>query len=203
MFTFLIGGISIPIALHVNDIVKLGLYAGSAVGLFYAIPLIAGVIGLKTNNQSFFIPFLLTLVTFIMANWYFERERHYLALPISLMVSAASFLAVHLITNRGLVTVRHMQGKIIEQAWQPKRKSMVYTLMRLLPTPQRIVQYSQYKVKQYGAPYMLLGVSFCITYTLPYFMWTYKDTQAYPYKSIPAYYRGYSLWSTNCQRQMA
>ena len=63
--------------------------------------------------------------------------------------------------------------------WQPERQSTLASLAQLVPSPRRILSYSQSKVKQYGAPYMLFGAFYCINYTLPYFMWEHKSPEAY------------------------
>ncbi len=99
--TLIIGVLGILVALNAENVTMLGLCASSAVALVYTIPLIGGIVGLKTDTPSFFIAMFCALVTFIIANQYLELELFYLALPIGLVASILSFLTAHLVRNKG------------------------------------------------------------------------------------------------------
>ena len=67
------------------------------------------------------------------------------------------------------------------ELWQPSKIDFWMLLKQSIPTPGRIVHYSQTKVARYDAPYILFGVFCCINYVLPFFMWPYHVAPWFKY----------------------
>lgn len=98
--TFILGLGSISISLTATDVVRLGFYAGSAVALFYATPLIAGIMGLKTSPKPFFAAMITTVIIFAIFNHYLPPNYSYLVVPIGVLANALSFFSFQLLENK-------------------------------------------------------------------------------------------------------
>jgi Na+/proline symporter len=164
-----------------SSLLNLNFLALSLTGPLLATPIIAGILGLKVDKKSFYIAFFVTLLVFIVAELTFPPDYEYLTTLISAIVSTFTFLGVHIIQNKGFA-IKKEDGQ--ELIWKPRRKAFVQKLKFLIPTPQRIVAYSQHQVTTYGAPYILFGIFLLINYTIPYFIWTptlpqYEDLMLY------------------------
>jgi len=167
--TILVGFITIVVALRAEELLKLSFTALSFTGPLLLFPLVAGIMGLKTDPQSFYVPMLVTLLSFIVAMLVLPVSQRHLAVLISILANGTSFFATHLIKNRGFAV---LQRSI-------KIETMSKPFAKLELSPNKLIRYSQQKVSLYGAPYALFGVFCCISYTLPYFMWTYQLPQEY------------------------
>lgn len=64
-----------------------------------------------------------------------------------------------------------------EIVWYPQSKNFWEMIDSLIPTPERVLHSSQESVRKYGAPYVLFGTFCCISFTVPYFMWSYEALQ--------------------------
>ena len=142
-----------------------------------AFPLFAGVCGLKPDLKSFYIATSITVVTLLLAEKLLPETQSNWISVISVVTNGIAFLGTHAVRNRGFVIVSPKQEKIY--LWKPQRKNLVTSAKHWLPTPQRIVQYSQKQVEMYGAPYLLFGLFCCINYIVPYFMWEHSTPHAY------------------------
>jgi SSS family solute:Na+ symporter len=112
--TFLLGLVAMCIALiqpvlphlqYGSIVLGKGIHMGTdLVAVVFTIPMIAGIMGLKTDANSFFISMGATLVAFIVGKllltdlWF---------MPTVISVNALSFFAAHYIQNKGFVTVKH------------------------------------------------------------------------------------------------
>jgi SSS family solute:Na+ symporter len=73
------------------------------IGIVYNIPLIAGIMGLKTDSNSFFISMLATFVTFLIGKLFLPDLWF---MPMVIVVNAVTFLGAHYIQNKRFVTVK-------------------------------------------------------------------------------------------------
>ena len=142
-------------------------------------PFFTGILGLKPDRRAFYVSAAVTLSTFIIGKqWIPEAHSHFLPL-ICVVASGLTFFTVHFVRNRGFAVVPRGTQDTDKHLWQHHRQDIVTYLRHILPTPQRIVQYSQKQVEKYSAPYILFGVFCCINYTLPYFMWEHDTPGSY------------------------
>lgn len=112
--TFGLGIIAVGLAL-INNVLPRIQYAGTVdlgkginiaseiVALIFTIPLIAGIIGLKGNSFSFFVPAIITALVFTLIKLFFDNE---LLMPISIFVNCISFFATHYFLYKGFVTIK-------------------------------------------------------------------------------------------------
>jgi Na+/proline symporter len=169
--TVLVSIIAISIGLHATDSLKLLLTALSFQAPTVLFPLLAGIMGLKVDKRYFYTALLCTLASFLAAKLYLPATYEHFAILIHVTVNAIVFFGMHLIDHKGFVMVDRSQDT--PYLWQPAELGVIASMKRLLPTPQRIVKYSQKQVEKYGAPYILFGVFIAMLYTMPYFLWSY------------------------------
>ena len=171
-------------------IIGLGLMQGDNLyGLIFAylefavpllvFPFFTGVLGLKPDRRAFYISAVVTLSAFFIGKqWLPEALSDFLGI-LCVLASGLTFFTVHFVRNRGFAVVRHEATASQTYVWQPQGRELRHLLQRLVPTPKRILCYSQQQVAKYGAPYLLFGAFCCINFTLPYFMWAYGAPVSY------------------------
>lgn len=173
--TFFIGIISIIIGLKSSNATNLSFLAMRIAGPILLFPLLAGIIGLKPDKKVFYRAMLLTVATFILTTLYLPGSYKHLGVPISIVINTISFLIFHMIENEGIA--------MADRGTRPKTNLLTISkvmklIKRYFPTPSNIIQCSQQRVKQYGAPYILFGIFYAINFTYPYFMWSSTLPQA-------------------------
>jgi len=79
------------------------------VAIVFTIPLIAGIMGLKTDAKSFFISMVVTLISFFIGKWFVPNL---FFIPFNILMNAISFFGTHYIQNKGFVTVQRKTTRI-------------------------------------------------------------------------------------------
>jgi Na+/proline symporter len=148
-------------------------------GPLLAFPFFTGILGLKPDRRAFYVATAVTLSVFLLGKLLLpEQHAHFLPI-ICVVASGLTFFTVHLVRNRGFAVVRYEATAGQTYVWQPQGHELPHLLQRLIPTPKRMLRYSQQQVAQYGAPYVLFGAFCCINFTLPYFMWEHGTPGSY------------------------
>jgi Na+/proline symporter len=169
--TVLVSIVVIIIGIHANDSFKLLLIALAFQAPVILFPILAGIMGLKVDKYDFHIAFLGTMAAFLATKLYLPASCDHFVILIHIAVNAIVFFGMHLVRHKGFVIVNRSQGT--SELWQPAELSVIARMKMLLPTPQRIIKYSQNQVYKYGAPYMLFGIFITMLYTFPYFLWSH------------------------------
>ena len=173
--TLLIGLLAPIIALQNLSLLGLNFLALSITGPMLGIPLIAGILGLKPNKHAFYGAMAGALAVFMACELWLTPEHAHLSTLWSIVANGIIFLALHRIRNKGWKLADHSQGQ--GNGLEKPKKPRLDRWIQCIPTPERILQYSQRKVSQYGAPYILFGVFFTINAIVPFFLWGYTDSQ--------------------------
>ena len=142
-------------------------------------PLLSGIMGLKTDARSFYTALPVTLAAFVLSTLYLPPTLQHLVLLISIFANGITFFAMHVVQHKGFALVHRTQNTQVERLWRPQAARFLHQLKAYLPTPSNVVRYSQQKVIQYGAPYLLFSIFCCVNFIVPYFMWTQTAHQAY------------------------
>jgi Na+/proline symporter len=172
--TFGIGcAAAVLIALRTFSIFGIAIYGMGMMGATITVPFVAGVLGLKTSPKSFKIALWVTIPVFIAANLGFSIESHHWAYPVSLIVNSLVFLGTHVIQNKGFTIERRTNKQHV--LWRPTR-SRWHTW---LPTPQKLVEYSQHKIANYGESSTLFALFLLLNYMAPFFMYSYANPATY------------------------
>ena len=179
--TFLMGCAGILASFSVGEtriLFRLGLSSFASV---VTIPLIAGVLGLKTDARSFLISSAATSTTFILANLYLHEEAGDLVFPISLLVNAISFFTAHIIKNQGIAIVKS-QGKE-SGLWLPRPQNALHIIFALFMCFNYMVPYFMYTRQGEGTMFVikLIGAMLCVGLLLkPYWRdWLQKYSHSY------------------------
>ena len=164
-------------SMRANDLYNFVLLSYKFTGPLLAFPLFAGVLGLKPDQKAFYVASGVTIAVIVLTEWLLPAFQGCWVSVAGVVANGIVFLGIHAIRNNGFAVLNLTNSK--EYLWRPHRADMLTQLKQLLPTPQRIVQYSQRQVAHYGAPYALFGVFCCVNYLFPYFMWEHDVPAAY------------------------
>ena len=110
--TFFIGAIAIVVALSANDILGLWITALEFTEPILMVPFIAGVMGLRSSKQSFFTAMFVSLAVFLFCKQFLPETLSHFTVLFSILANGVTFLGMHVIQNRGFVTVRYDERKI-------------------------------------------------------------------------------------------
>jgi Na+/proline symporter len=146
-------------------------------GPLLAFPLFAGVLGLRPDQKAFYVASGVTMAVILLTEWLLPVLQDRWVSVVGVITNGIVFLGIHAIRNRGFSVVNLTSSK--EYLWRPHRAGIWTQLKQWLPTPQRVVHYSQKQVAHYGAPYALFGVFCCVNYLFPYFMWEHDAPASY------------------------
>ena len=147
-----------------------------AIALVFTIPLVAGIMGLKTEARSFLISSIATVVVFIFSRFYLSNE---FIIPVSIVTNALSFFGSHYLHNQGFAVVKRSGSQQESYIWHPSWEGSSKRFSDLLLTPQKLLQYSQERVAKYGANPTLFALFVAFNYMVPLFMHSYADPSAY------------------------
>ncbi len=185
--TFGLGTIAILLA-SLNNVLPRIQYAGivdlgkginiasEIVALIFTIPLIAGIRGLNGNSLSFFIPTIITAVTFIIGKLFFDNE---LLIPISIAVNLISFFTSHYILHKGFIMVKR-DGIFSQTDNAPIKLSYSRKLFTVLKSfTEQLTNYLQPKIESYGASSTTFALFMAFNYMLPFFMHSYNESNLY------------------------
>lgn len=97
------GFAAILLALKVNSIYHLSMLGGSLFSTTIVIPLVAGVMGLKVDQTTFFVSFGTTIITLLLVRLLLSGQVQYLGIPICIFANTISFFTTNFIRNKGFV----------------------------------------------------------------------------------------------------
>jgi Na+/proline symporter len=170
--TLFIGILSTLFAFASNNIANLGFYAVTILGPIVTIPLVAGIIGLKTSLKTFKVSFLTTIISFIGASILLNKQTSYLIFPISLFTNLFSFLLIHFIQYKSFSLVPDSLNMITHRARPDLRSVVTISIKKLL---KNISQYFIQRVNASKTEPVLFGLFLSFNYMIPYFMYTRQN----------------------------
>lgn len=163
-------------SLYTTDFLGLLTLSLEFTGPLLMFPLLAGMMGLKPDKYAFYTASGVTLLALIiMRQWISADQEHFVAL-FSTLFNGFVFFGVHIYRNQGLAIVSSSDAKPI--TWYPQQDRISSRLKNYLPTPQRILKFSQNRVARYGVAYVSFGLFCCFNFIFPYFMWSASLVQS-------------------------
>lgn len=184
--TLLLGLIALALALFYKVLPRVqygGLDLGKglnfmteAIALVFTIPLVAGIMGLKTDIHSFLASSITTVTVFILSRFYLSNE---FIIPLAVATNMLSFFGTHYFQYKGFAVVNRAANYPKDYVWQPSWEGSSKRLANLLPTPKKLLQYSQEKVAKYGANPTLFALFIAFSYMVPLFMHSYAEPATY------------------------
>ncbi len=147
--------------------------ASEIVALIFTIPLIAGIMGLKGNAISFFMPASITALSFIAGKLFFDNE---LLIPISVTVNLISFFTCHYILYKGFVMTK--RENVFNKEIHLSIKSSYFKKFVLLKSfIKKSIKQLQLKKEMNGTGLVAFHTTFALfmifNYMLPFFMHSY------------------------------
>ena len=101
MVTLLMGLLSMLAAFSSISIANVGFYAVTILGPLVTIPLVAGILELKTDKDTFITACIFTILSIIISSLLLNKSDNYLVFPIALGANLVSFCLAHVIRYQG------------------------------------------------------------------------------------------------------
>jgi len=184
--TFLLGLTALALALFYKvlprdqygglDLSKGLNFMTEVIALVFTIPLVAGIMGLKTEARSFLVASIITVTVFFLSRFYLSNE---FIIPLAVATNALSFFGTHYFQNKGFAVVNRAEEQQIGYVWHPTRRGMSKRLTSLLPTPKKLFSYSRDRIDKYGANPTLFALFMSLNYMIPFFMHSHAGPAAY------------------------
>lgn len=143
-------------------------YSGLAYTLVI-IPLILGIIGIKTDTMSWVCFCGVYLITMIGMRLGIGMHK-YNSFIISLPLGVVAFLVTHMIRNRGLVTLKRSKQTTAEQLWIPTWSGCIASLRSGLSSLLRLPMLAEQQLSKHGAQPMTFSLVIFALYTLAGFI---------------------------------
>ncbi|MCU0318327.1 MAG: HD domain-containing protein [Amoebophilaceae bacterium] len=185
--TFLLGIAALSTAMYYKalpqDLYDGGLDLGKGlnfitevVALIFTVPLVAGVMGLKTDTRSFLVSSVSTVVMFVLSPYYLTKQW---ALPIAITTNLLSFFGTHYLRYKGFVVVRQTTKQYTGQLPSPTQGNTRSKLSNLLPSLKKFFFYSQKNIEEHGSNPSLFALFIAFSYMIPFFMHSYAEPATY------------------------
>jgi Na+/proline symporter len=94
------GLISIVLGLFYKHMLSLVFSAMQFTGPLLIFPLVAGIIGIRTDKRVFFVAAGFTLMTFVLARWYLPASDKHLAILFSILANGISFFGAYILLRK-------------------------------------------------------------------------------------------------------
>ena len=143
--TFLLGIVALSTAMYYKALPQ-DLYGGGldlgkglnfiteVIALIFTVPLVAGIMGLKTDTRSFLVSSVSTVVMFVLSPYYITKQW---ALPIAITTNLLSFFGTHYLRHQGFVVVRQTTQQYTGQLPSPTQRNTHGKLASLLSSPKK------------------------------------------------------------------
>jgi Na+/proline symporter len=146
------------------------------IALVFTIPLVAGIMGLKTESRSFLVSSIITVVVFVFSRFYISNE---FIIPVSIATNALSFFGTHYFQNKGFSVINRAANQQMVYVWNPTWKGAGKRSLSLIPTPKKLLSYSRHSLEKYGANPTLFALFMSLSYMIPFFMYSHAAPAAY------------------------
>ncbi|MEM7173788.1 MAG: ATP-binding protein, partial [Bacteroidota bacterium] len=190
--TFLIGVISILVGFAAKDLLTtiLGYYHAMLLLSAIVIPLVIGILGIKTDTISFLVfCILFGLMWFTLT--YFTTLDRYVVYSISISTATLAFFISHYMQNQGFVTVNRARRTTGYSLLKPSWRGLVSHLASWVATPAELAKFAKRKVYSYGSEPFLFSIFF--VGIPPFILFSIVQSLSALYVGIVAYSIGITL----------
>jgi solute:Na+ symporter, SSS family len=147
-----------------------------AIALIFTIPLVAGIMGLKTTSRSFLVASVATTAVFVAGRFCISNE---LIIPAAIATNALSFFGTHYFQHQGFSVIDKVETQQIDYVWRPTWQGTGKRLAGFLPTLEKLLSYSRHSLEKYGSNPTLFALFMSLNYMIPFFMHSYAAPAAY------------------------
>ncbi|MCP3660589.1 MAG: sodium:solute symporter family protein, partial [Bacteroidetes bacterium] len=142
-------------------------------------PLIAGILGLKTDVKSFIVSSISAILTLYFTYSVFINFK-VVPILLSILSNMIVYMTSHILQNKGIAWVKRAENKNDEtKLWIPSPQKIFDSIINSIPTPRKIYEYSRFQVMKNGSQNIIFGIYCCINFTLPYFLWDHQDPEKF------------------------
>lgn len=142
------------------------------------LPILAIILGLRTSRQPFLIVTFVTILAFSILELILPSGKHYLVILFSILINGVTLLWLYAVRSQALaLSSPHQIPRAHFLLMSFSKQTLTTRLKKYLPISTNILRYSQQKVTQYGASYVLFGIFCCINFILPYFISSHRALQ--------------------------
>ena len=174
--TLLLSAGATLLALHIHmngsgvfDTVLMATNLASPVLMF---PLFAAMMGLKPHKRSFYVAAVATLIAFVSCKLMVPKHLGYMSVLTCIAVNGLAFFGSHYWHYSGFVIEKRGNGSLpSSHLWRPSSRGLGRWLLSLIPTPSRLLAYTQKRAREHEVHYVLFGIFFLVNYMFPLFMW--------------------------------
>jgi hypothetical protein len=174
--TLFIGCLAIVVVLGVRSISKIAMYGMDLTALLFTIPLVAGIMGLKTTSHAFFVASIVTVTVFVLSRFYISHEY---TIPVAIAANALSFFGTHYFQHQGFAVVSREENQQTSRVWHPTWQGTSQGVASFFPTLEKLLGYSRNSLEKYGANPTLFALFMSLSYMIPFFMHSYAAPAAY------------------------
>jgi len=182
--TFFLGLIALCIALNYQVLPRIlygNIHWGKGINILrdfvaivFTIPLIAGIMGLKTDARSFFTPLVATGITFFISRLFLPDSWF---MPVTIVINLVSFLGTHFVQNKGFSLIHRMYTIMeVNTCWNPSLKSLC---SNVLLTPIRWLESSIQNSILPAPNYTLFAFFITLNYMIPLLLQPHVNTNFY------------------------
>tara|TARA_B100001248_G_scaffold258594_1_gene243006 strand:- start:28345 stop:30588 length:2244 start_codon:yes stop_codon:yes gene_type:complete len=168
-----VGVFAIVAAISFSSIIDIILNFLSFWGPVIVVPLFAGIFGLRASTRTFLISAVCGFSTFLIWTFLLGEFAGFDSLIPSMLVSAATFFGAYFLEGgKSEQTDTNASGQVLKGAQPAPSWFANSKLKSFLPSFSRLCEFSQKRVKLYGAQYTTFGICAMLMYLLPFFMWS-------------------------------
>ena len=171
---------SLLICLFYKNAMGFYIYGGLLSGIFFLVPMVAGIMGLKTDKRVFYVSTVITLLVCVSLKTFIQGNiANDITVAGGLLASIVSYLGAHYYYNRGFEVINRNQYGQTTTVWHPSWQGAKKSIASLIPTPQKVVRYFQQSVAENSFSTTTLALFVAISYMVPLFMHSIGQPDAY------------------------
>ena len=178
--TLLISFLGFLLCLTFEKVPATAYYIPRFTSMLVVVPLMAGIMGLKTDKRAFYIAAVMTIPAYALPFMLMTgRLTEDVSTVGSILMSLFSYLGAHYYHNGGFVTINRSQYGQTTAVWHPSWQGAKTTLTSLIPTPQKVVRYFQQSINENSSNTTTLALFVAVSYMVPLFMHSVGNPEAY------------------------
>ena len=171
---------SLLMCLFYQNAINFYIYGLFLTGMFFVIPMVAGILGLKTDERVFYVSTVITLLVCVSLKVFVRSDMASdIAVAGGTLASLISYLCVHYYYHRGFEIVHRSAYGQTTTIWHPSWQGARKSLTSLMPTPQKVVRYFQQRITENSANTTTLALFVAVSYMVPLFMHSIGQPEAY------------------------
>lgn len=131
-------------------------------------PLLFGILGLKSNEKSFFVALIISIISFIICIFVVPEQMPYLSALITTTVNGLALIGCHLIINKKFVIEK--RGDESNSSFSLKSFNLKNFVSKIINSPYKYIDNCKMQIVSSNNPCVLFGVGYMIYLIVPIFL---------------------------------